>query len=210
MEKSTAEQKVQAEAEEPQNTSAAVPSTPQPSGMDSAEAGNLERVRSILFGSQMQDNNRRFVRLEERLVKESSDLREEFRRRHDALEAYVRKELESLNDRLKAEQSERADSARKFSRDLKDMGESFEKKTDQLAEQIATNHRDLHELILEQSKSLSEDLRQKYTEISSTLDRQVQEIRTDKTDRSALAALFTEMAMRLNNEWQLPGTDIAS
>ena len=34
------------------------------------------------------------------------------------------------------------------------------------------------------------------------------ELREDKTDRTALANLFTEVALRLKDEFQMPGTDI--
>jgi len=32
-------------------------------------------------------------------------------------------------------------------------------------------------------------------------------LRSDKADRVALSNLFTELAMRLNNEFKLPGED---
>ena len=38
----------------------------------------------------------------------------------------------------------------------------------------------------------------------AALAKAVQELRSDKTDRSALAALLTEVAMRLNDEFKLP------
>ena len=42
-----------------------------------SEAGNVDKIREILFGGQMRAYDRRFTRLEERLAKESADLREE-------------------------------------------------------------------------------------------------------------------------------------
>ena len=36
------------------------------------------------------------------------------------------------------------------------------------------------------------------------LARETKELRFEKTDRSALASLLTEMAMRLNDEFKLP------
>src|SRR6187551_111575 len=35
--------------------------------------GNLDKVRDLLFGGQMRDYDRKFARLEERLVKETAD-----------------------------------------------------------------------------------------------------------------------------------------
>src|SRR5579863_8550038 len=70
---------------------------------------NLDKVRDILFGSQIRDNERRFSRLEERVAKETADLREESRKRLESLDGYVRKELQSLLERVKGEQSQRAE-----------------------------------------------------------------------------------------------------
>ena len=39
------------------------------------------------------------------------------------------------------------------------------------------------------------------------LKREADELRLLKTDRAALAALFTEVAMRLNDEFDLPGSE---
>lgn len=47
-------------------------------------------------------------------------------------------------------------------------------------------------------------MRQKYESILSVIDREVQELRSDKTDCSTLAALLTQVAMQLNNEFEIP------
>jgi hypothetical protein len=41
-------------------------------------------------------------------------------------------------------------------------------------------------------------------EISAVVDREVQTLRSEKTDRAALADLFNELALRLNNGLTLP------
>jgi len=171
------------------------------------EGGNLDKIRDILFGPQARDYDRRLARLEERLVKEAVDLRADLKTRYDALELYIKKEVAALGDRLTTEHNERAESGRKFTYDMKEMGEHFEKKTAQLAEQASLNQRELREQILERFRTLSDDLRQKSTELSASLERHMQELRVEKTDRAALAALFAEVAMRLNHEWQFPGAD---
>ena len=74
---------------------------------DGAAGGNLDKVRDLLFGGQMRDYDRKFARLEERLVKETADLREEVKRRLSALETYMKAELESQSDRIRAEQEGR-------------------------------------------------------------------------------------------------------
>ena len=69
----------------------------------------MDKIRDILFGSQMRDYDKRFTRLEERLSQDAITLREELKKRLDTLEAFVRQEGESLSQRLKNEKTERTE-----------------------------------------------------------------------------------------------------
>ena len=60
------------------------------SGKNPETGASIDKVRDILFGGQMRDVERRFARLEERLVKETTDLRDDVRKRLDTLERYMR------------------------------------------------------------------------------------------------------------------------
>jgi hypothetical protein len=171
---------------------------------DLAGGGNIDKIREILFGVQLRESDKKFARVEERLLKESSDLREEIKKRFDALEIYVKKEVESLTSRLKSEQEERADADKEGSRELKEFAKTTEKKLSQIDDQAAKSNRDLRQQILDQSKVMTDEIRQKTEQISALLERRVQELRTDKADRTALASLFTEVAVRLNDEFRLP------
>ncbi|KJH69748.1 hypothetical protein [Aliterella atlantica] len=173
-------------------------------GADLSGGGNLDKVRDILFGGQMRDYEKRFNRLEDRLIKECSNLREDIKKRLDSLETYIMQEVEALNEGLKAEQVHRDDTTKEIAQELKDATKSLEKKIGQLDEQTSQKQRELRQQILDQSKNLDEDIRQKYESILAVIEREVQELRSDKTDRSTLAALFTQVAMRLNNEFDMP------
>lgn len=169
--------------------------------------GNLDKIRDILFGAQSRDYERKFATLEERLLTESAELRNELRRRFDSLELYVKKEIEAVTDRVKAEQAERADVTKELSRELKDLVKNLDKKTGQLEDQASKAQRELRQQLLDQSKSLSEEIQTHHKEFSVALDQAVQQLRTEKTDRASLAALFMEASMRLNNEFKIPGGD---
>lgn len=185
----------------------AAPDAPDKSNAKSGGGESLDKVRDILFGSQAREYEKRFARLEERLVKEASDLREDLRRRFDTLEVYIKREIESLSNRLKAEHDERTESAKVLSGDLKETAQTLERKTNQLDEQLVTGQRELRELLLDQSKVISDEIRQKHEAMGSALERATAELRDEKNDRSALASLFMEVAMRLNNEFKIPGAE---
>jgi hypothetical protein len=63
---------------------------------DLGGGASLDKVRDILFGVQVREFERRFARLEERLVKETNDLKEEITRRMDALD----QRTASLNEQI--------------------------------------------------------------------------------------------------------------
>lgn len=165
-----------------------------------AGSGNVDKIRDILFGNQMREYEKRFGRLEEKMVKEVSNLKDELRKGFDSLESYVKKQLELLSDRQKMEQDDRSAAIREVSKDLKETATGIEKKISNLEDQLNKRARDLHDQILMQSKNLSEEVQKKHEAITSTLEREARELQNDKVDRSSLGELLMEMALRLTNE----------
>jgi DNA anti-recombination protein RmuC len=181
--------------------------SPQTLTRDLPAGANLEKVRDILFGAQIRDYDRRFARLEERLVKEVADAREDARRRFDQLESFIRQEVAALGERLRAENQQRSQATEEITRELRDTSKALHQKVHQSDEQTSQAHREIRQQILDQSKNLSDEIRQKYEELAAALAREARELRSDKADRAALSNLFTELAMRLNNEFKLPGEE---
>ena len=193
------------------------PDKPQPSARpagngkaapDDPAAGSLDKVRDILFGGQIRDNDRRFARLEERLAQETAELKDEVRKRLGALEQFVKQEAASLADRIKTEHEERTDATKDLARDARESAKAFEKKTGQLDDQISRVQRELRQQILEAQRGLTDDLRQKIDEVLARLGRESADLREEKADRTTLAALLTEMAMRLTTDGSMPAIDI--
>lgn len=176
-----------------------------PAGGDKAGGQNLEKIRDILFGAQVDDFEKKFARLEDRLLKETAESRAETKKRFDSLESFIRKEVESLAERLRGEQEERMDAGKDLSRELRETAKALEKKLAGLDEQTTRSQRELRQQILDQSKALTEEIRTRIRESATALSKEIKELRAEKTDRTALAGLFTEAAMRLTNESKTPG-----
>ena len=176
-----------------------------PTGNNEAtEGANVDKIRDILFGSQMREYEKRFARLEEQVAKSLESMREDVKKRVDSLEAFTQQELDSLGQRLKNEKGERVEGLKELTSELRGIANSLEKKLSQMEEEMAAGQGDLRTRILEQSKSLSNDIDRVKKEISTAMDREVQTLRAEKTDRAALADLFNEFALRLTNEFTLP------
>ena len=172
--------------------------------LETREAANVDKIRDIIFGSQMRDYEKRFTRLEERLTADAQALREDTKKRFEVLEAFVQKEVESLGQRLKGEKTERNEALKELTRELRDTAKTIDKRLSQLDDQLAQEASALRSQLLEQSKQLTAEIDSKHRALSATLEREAHALRTDKADREALADLFTEMALRLRNELKLP------
>jgi hypothetical protein len=170
-------------------------------------AGNIDKVRDILFGGQMREYERRFVRLEERLLQETAELRDDVRKRVAALEQFAREEAASLAERLKGERDDRTDADKELARETRETTKAIEKKLSQIDDQIGRVQRELRQQMLELQQRLTDDLKQRIDDVLARLAQEASDLRTDKADRATLASLFTEMAMRLNNELSIPGID---
>lgn len=167
-------------------------------------AGNVDKIRDILFGSQMRDYDRRFAKFEERLLKETADLRDDVKRRFDTLETFVRAEIEGLGERLQKERQERDDAVKELTREQRESQRGWEKKTGQIEEQAAKTQRELRQQWLDESKRLTEQIEQKAKDGAAALEREIRELGDRTQDRFALADLLTELAMRLKNEFEIP------
>jgi DNA anti-recombination protein RmuC len=172
-----------------------------------AGGASIDKVREILFGVQMRDYDKRFARLEERILKDTSELKDDVRKRVDALEQFVRQEFETLGQRLSSERAGREDAVKGLGEQHRDATQAFEKKTAAIDDQLARAQRELRQQMLDLQKELSDEILQRHQEMLSTLTRDSSELRDEKADRAALASLFTEMAMRLSNQFRLPTTE---
>jgi seryl-tRNA synthetase len=167
---------------------------------ETSETASVDKIRDILFGNQMRDYERKFGFLEERLLKEIADLRDETGKRIDSIETYIKKEVESLSDRLKAEQDIRSESDQKTLKELHETAKTLSENVEKLDAKQSKDARDLRQQLLEQSKNLSNEIRKKHQESSTTLHQSVQELQAAKVDRFALSELLIEMAARMSNE----------
>jgi hypothetical protein len=168
------------------------------------ESGKVDRIRDILFGSQMRDYDERFQRLDERLTREAMEARGEVQTRLEGLENFLKGEIESMTNRLNAERSDRGN-ALEIARNLAEMVKALELKINSLGEHAGREIHDLREQLLEQSKALSAEINEKHDQLKAGLDHEAEQIRGAMTGREALAEMLSEVALRLKNVFRVPG-----
>lgn len=171
------------------------------------EDQNIDKIRDILFGVQVRDFERRFAKLEERFENQIAENREETTKKLYELEEFINREVSSLMEKISVEEQSRLDDVKKLSGEINDTSHDFDKKMSKMGDQHTKNESELRQKILEQSKSLTDEMKKRQDDILAKLDRESSELRDDKADRTAMAEIFTEMAMRLNGDFKLPKAD---
>jgi DNA anti-recombination protein RmuC len=165
-----------------------------------ASGASVDKIREILFGPQIKNYETRFARLEDALARETAEIKDTMRRRLDSLEAFFKSETESLAARLKTERDEREEMLNNISRELKAASAQLSKKILDLDNKAAQDRSAARQELMTESRKLLDEIRQRNDSLSALLETRVRELRNAKTDRSALAALFVELAVRLKDE----------
>lgn len=178
----------------PNSLDAAVAETAEASG------ASVDKIRDILFGSQIKNYEARFARLEEALSRETSEIKDTLRRRLDSLEAFFKSETQSLGTRVKAERDEREETLNNLSRELKTAASQLSKKILDLDNKLEQDRSTARQELMAEAGKLADEIRRRNESLSALLETRVQELRHDKIDRAALAALFVELAVRLKDE----------
>ncbi len=164
-----------------------------------ASGGNVDKIRDILFGAQMRGYDRRFARLEETVERSLADLRSDVDGRLSALETFTRSELSALDERLRAEQTARTDDARRLTRELESTERALQQRLGELSDRSSRAEQSLRQQLLDLTRSLRNELREQHGSLTRSLDDAVESLGADKVDRAALAGLFSELALRLDD-----------
>ncbi len=164
---------------------------------ESAEEGNLEKVRDILFGTQSREFEERCNLLEKRLLQESTDLKEQLTRSLDDIKTYVNQEVSRLTSQIQQEQAGRSHSLEDIGQVIKTLGSQLESRLSGLHDQTATQHHMLEEQLTQQKADLTEHQQQALADIQTRFQDAVKELKADKTDRAVLAEMLMDVALRL-------------
>jgi hypothetical protein len=171
-----------------------------------AAGTSVDKIRDILFGSQIKNYEARFARLEENLVRETVELKETMRRRFESLEGFFRSETEALAARLRAERDERTNNLHSLDRDLKAVHDELGRKIHELDAATAEAQSGLRKELMTESRKLMDEISERHDNLRSLLERRAGELRHQKADRSLLSALLTGMGTQIAEDSQ-PGHD---
>lgn len=161
---------------------------------------SVDKIRDILFGSQMRDYERKFSQLEQRIMKEVGRLRDEQAQRLDALEQSLDREFAALSKRLGGEHDDRVAAEQDLSEAMASSAEHLQAALATLDEELKQAAGELQQQMQQQSRVLSEEIGARQAETGDRLEHETGVLHAQKVDRSALSALFNELAARISDD----------
>ena len=166
--------------------------------------GNVDKIRQILFGGQMRDYEQRFDAMEKRITQNVDRVSREIERRLERLDTYTRREVDKLTAQIKDERRDRISDGKTAGTELKDLIEQVENWFAEVDEQLASEAKELRKALLDQGNDLSTQIRATHEQISAELQKEADELSDKKLGREDMAALLTEVALRLSGDFKLP------
>ena len=165
-----------------------------------AEVVGVDKIRDLLFGSQMQDYDRRFSMLEERFLQRFREMESETARKLSSLESSAKQQSESLAAQLCEEKDLRTDADKEIDRTQRDHNDTVEKRLRSISDQLSRIERDQADRLTQEVQLLREEIKRKHDDLQQTIERMFAELSSVKTDRNLLAGLFVEIARCLNQD----------
>lgn len=170
---------------------AATLSAPERSASTENQSGqSVDKIRDIIFGGQMREYEARFAAVENRLIKESSRLRQDMEERMNSLENLVLREFETLSNKLQLERKERNESLLGIETLLKKADDLLSQRLGDVENKSMEELRKLRTQEYEDIKSLRNNLLDLREELNSQIEREVDALRKSKVDKAGIAALF--------------------
>lgn len=164
----------------------------------------MEKVRTLLFGAQMREYDRRFAELSKRMDGELERLREEQGARIARLEAFVRGGLERLTTQHHQERQERIAAHQALSDRLEGLERELGRRIEALDARLCGELLEIRGALQGHADEHADALHRTHRSLSEALEKECLRLQEEKTGRDELAQFFSELALRLNRELELP------
>ncbi len=145
----------------------------------SADAGNMEQLRSLLFGGQMRDYDRRFKQVDERISIELERLSTE------------------LRGELLAEREARLSAQQSAATTLDELRLALLTRLDDLDAALTEESASRESALGELADALRDELEARAAVVERALTAERERLRGEKADREELAQLFGDVSSRL-------------
>lgn len=157
------------------------------------ETENISKIREILFGNNLTELEKRFVKTESFLRDEISTLQAKVDKGFEEINASSKLTSKDKDHQLQEETENRIAEITQLREDVS----RIEKMIQQLSEKLSSELDGIKQLVTEDFESNSKQQQKNLNDLKLQLFGQVEDVRNTKVDRSALAVLLSEIALQL-------------
>ncbi|PKP54043.1 MAG: hypothetical protein CVT92_01470 [Bacteroidetes bacterium HGW-Bacteroidetes-1] len=157
------------------------------------ETENISKIREILFGNNLTELEKRFVRTESFLRDEISMLQAKVDKGFEEISASSKLASNEIDHQLHEETESRIAEMAQLREDVSRTEKMFQ----QLSEKLSAELEGIKQLLTEHLESNSKQQQKNLNDLKLQLFGQVEDVRNTKVDRSALAVLLSEIALQL-------------
>ena len=165
-------------------------------GSSTGEIEDIKKIRDILFGNNMNEYDKRFEVLEQRMSKSIEEAKEENEKRLVLLEDYVKQEFKSLQEKLNVEKDIRSKGEKRTHEDLK----AIEETAQNFVDKTSNDFSEIRKQILDLGKSIGDKINAQERALDGKIKSVDDTLQTNKVDRASLAMMLTEVAMKLSGQ----------
>jgi hypothetical protein len=134
-------------------------------------------VRELLFGPQHLEIERKHSKLDAHLSAAADELRKEMRRRLEMLEGHLTTETGAIAARLESDRAAQSEALARVARDVRTSLDAIEQRVTKAEEAWARSQREVRQQILSQSEKFFDEIEHSRSEIASTLEHEITEVR---------------------------------
>ncbi len=171
---------------------------------DEQAEGNVDKIRDILFGGQMREYERRFERLEAEFSRKLTQFDNEMKTKVEHLDAHAKREFDKVTKKYTQEKKERVAALAEMSTSVTNLSARIDERLGELDDALAGEGKEIRRDLENTRIEVMDETNRLVGELSELMKVESDTLQDTKADRAELASLFTEFAMRLNREFDLP------
>lgn len=157
----------------------------------------ISKVRDILFGAKIKEQNEKFEALQSKLESRLTTLRDEQVERFNVLEKYTKEEVKALTHLLEDEKAERDRAFAKLSKTIDDVQNEFEKRMAYMASDNSKTTSELRNFVLTCTKDLSEQIHSAQKKFAVEMHKELRLLNDHKVNRSLIVELLHDWSARI-------------
>jgi small-conductance mechanosensitive channel len=160
--------------------------------------GAVDKIRDLLFGTQMENYDQHFQHLETMIVAETKKSTDEMGRRLQAVEALINQRLEKSEQALERERKERVSAFNSVNEALQQSFQQLNDRLDTFESTTDRNIADIKDTLEHESRSLAAQIKALRDELTQTLHDEANRLDRQKVNRQQLADLLLGLSNELN------------